>query len=149
MANQRKLMTLTLIDRSITYPYGVLEDVLVKGDELLFLTDFIILGMVEESETQLLLGRPFLTTGKYIIDLEFGDLTLRFNMDKFIFKVFESRKPQKENPQFYRIFMMEEVGQDVNADETHSSPIGHFIINSVEHVKDALYMEMAECLLQH
>ncbi|XP_050890825.1 uncharacterized protein LOC127096274 [Lathyrus oleraceus] len=29
-------MTLTLADRSITYPYGVLEDVLVKVDDLIF-----------------------------------------------------------------------------------------------------------------
>lgn len=35
-------MILTLADRSITYPYRVLEDVLVKFDNLLFLVDFVI-----------------------------------------------------------------------------------------------------------
>jgi len=29
-------MTLTLVDRSISYPFGVLEDVLVKVNELVF-----------------------------------------------------------------------------------------------------------------
>ncbi|MCI90988.1 hypothetical protein A2U01_0112282, partial [Trifolium medium] len=51
-------MTFTLADRSITYPYGALEDVLVKVNDLLFPTDFVILDMDEDSEVPLLLGRP-------------------------------------------------------------------------------------------
>lgn len=49
-------MTLTLIDYYITYPYGVLEDVLVKVGDLLFPADFLILDMPEDDETPLLLG---------------------------------------------------------------------------------------------
>ncbi|MCI05514.1 hypothetical protein A2U01_0026567, partial [Trifolium medium] len=46
-------MTLTLADRSITYPYGVLEDVFVKVNNLLFPADFVILDMDEDSEVPL------------------------------------------------------------------------------------------------
>jgi hypothetical protein len=42
-------MTLTLFDRSITYPYGVLEDVLVKVNDILFSVNFVILDMDEYS----------------------------------------------------------------------------------------------------
>lgn len=35
-------MTLTLVDRFITYLYGVLEDVLIKVDGLLFPIDFVV-----------------------------------------------------------------------------------------------------------
>lgn len=38
-------MNLTLATRSITYPYGVLEDVLVRVDGLLFPVNFVILDM--------------------------------------------------------------------------------------------------------
>lgn len=69
------LMTLTLVDRLITYPYGVLEDVLVRVDELLFTADFVILDMPEDSETPMILGRPFLETSKALIDVELGELT--------------------------------------------------------------------------
>ena len=55
-------MTLTLADCSFSYPYGVLEDVLVKVNDLLFPADFVILDMEEDDETPLLLGRPFLAT---------------------------------------------------------------------------------------
>lgn len=58
-----------LVDQSITYPYVVLEYVLVKVDNLLFLEDFLILDMVEDGKVPLLLGRPFLETGRALIDV--------------------------------------------------------------------------------
>ena len=72
-------MTLTLADRSVTYPYGVLEYVLVKVDDLLFPADFVILDMSEDVETPLLLGRPFLYTGRSLVDVQRGELILQFN----------------------------------------------------------------------
>lgn len=42
-------MTLALADRSITYPYGILEDVLVRVGDLLFPLEFVILDMHEDS----------------------------------------------------------------------------------------------------
>lgn len=39
-------MALTLGDRSITYPYGFLEDVLVRVDGLLFPADFVIFDIL-------------------------------------------------------------------------------------------------------
>ncbi|MCI71066.1 hypothetical protein A2U01_0092329, partial [Trifolium medium] len=61
-------MTLTLTGRSITYPYRVLEDVPVKFNDLMFPTDFVILDMDETAEIPLILGRPFLATGRALID---------------------------------------------------------------------------------
>ncbi|XP_050890407.1 uncharacterized protein LOC127095816 [Lathyrus oleraceus] len=69
-------MTLTLADRSVTYPYVVLEDVLLKVDGLLFLSNFIILDMPEDAETPLWLGRPFQATGRALTNVERGDLIL-------------------------------------------------------------------------
>jgi len=57
-------MKLTLVNHSISYPYGVLEDVLVKVNGLLFPVDFVILDMKEDDETPLLLGTPSLATGR-------------------------------------------------------------------------------------
>lgn len=74
-------MTLTLADRYVTYLYGVLEDVLVKFDNLLFPSDFIILDMPEDTGTPLLLGITFLATGRALIDVERGELILRFNKE--------------------------------------------------------------------
>ena len=47
-------MTLTLTYRSISYPYRVLENVLVKVNDLLFQGDFVIPDMEEDVEIPLL-----------------------------------------------------------------------------------------------
>ena len=57
-------VSLQLADRSITYPKGILEDVLVNVDKFIFPVDFIVLDMEKDPEVPLILGRPFLATGK-------------------------------------------------------------------------------------
>ena len=49
-------MTLQLADRSITKPYGVIEDVLVKVHQFTFLMDFVIVDIEEDSNIPLILG---------------------------------------------------------------------------------------------
>ena len=63
-------MSLTLADLSVKYSYGILEDVLVKVDKFMFSADFVILDMEEDAEVPLLQGRPFLATGRALIDVQ-------------------------------------------------------------------------------
>ncbi|KAL7608217.1 hypothetical protein Lser_V15G10269 [Lactuca serriola] len=56
-----------LADRSLVHPKGVLEDVLVQVNELVFPADFYVLNMGDENTPQsssILLGRPFMSTTK-------------------------------------------------------------------------------------
>ena len=41
-------MSVPMADCSLTYPQGILEDVLVKVDKLIFLIDFVVLEMEED-----------------------------------------------------------------------------------------------------
>ena len=41
-------ISLQLVDRSIKYPRGIIEDVLVKVDKFIFPTDFVELDMEED-----------------------------------------------------------------------------------------------------
>ena len=67
-------VTLQLADKSLKHPRGVIEDVLVKIDKFIFPVDFIVLDMEEDKEIPIILGRPFLTTGKTMIDVQRGEL---------------------------------------------------------------------------
>lgn len=61
-----------LVDKSIVYPKGVLEDVLVQVGNLIFPADFYILDMKDDKSqnaSDLLLGRPFLNATKTKIDV--------------------------------------------------------------------------------
>jgi len=53
---------------------GILEDVLVKVDKLIFPANFIILDMEEDQEIPIILGRPFLAIGRTLIDVQQGKL---------------------------------------------------------------------------
>ena len=66
-----------MADRTLAKPEGIIEDVLVKVGKFIFLADFIILDMEDDSKVPLLLGRPFLATGAALIDMQKGILMLR------------------------------------------------------------------------
>ncbi|XP_031270008.1 uncharacterized protein LOC116128425 [Pistacia vera] len=83
---------LQLADKSIKYPRGVVEDVLIKVDKLIFPVDFIVLDMEEDREVPLILGRPFLATGKTSIDVHQGKLILRVEDEQVEFNVFDVMK---------------------------------------------------------
>ncbi|CAN6579695.1 unnamed protein product [Malus baccata var. baccata] len=79
-----------LADRSITYPRGVIEDVIVKVDNLYLPADFMVLDMDEDMTTPIILGRPFLATARTLIDVEAGTLTFRVEDHTVVFKLFEA-----------------------------------------------------------
>ena len=47
----------------------MIEDVLVKVNKFIFPKDFIVLDMEEDKEITIILGRPFLATGRALIDV--------------------------------------------------------------------------------
>lgn len=48
--------------RSLIYPKGITEYVLVKVDEFFFLVNFVILDMKEDKDAPMILRRLFLAT---------------------------------------------------------------------------------------
>ncbi|XP_048227297.1 uncharacterized protein LOC125369328 [Ricinus communis] len=62
-------MSIQLVDRTVKYHRGIVEDVIVKVDKFIFPIDFMIMDMDGESNIPLILGRPFLATSRAIIDV--------------------------------------------------------------------------------
>ena len=62
-------VTLQLVDMSLTHLRGIIEDVLAKVDKFILSIDFIIIDMEEDKEVPIILGRPFLATGRALIDV--------------------------------------------------------------------------------
>ncbi|MCI83538.1 retrotransposon gag protein, partial [Trifolium medium] len=48
-------------------------------------------------------GRPFLATGRALIDVEMGELMLRTNGEQIMFNVFEAMKWHDEDPECFRV----------------------------------------------
>ncbi|XP_073061865.1 uncharacterized protein [Primulina eburnea] len=89
-------ITLQLADRSLSYPRGIVEDVLVKVDKFIFPADFVNLDMEKDQETPLIFGRPFLATGKALIDVHKGELTLRVGREKVVFNIYNTIRGPNE-----------------------------------------------------
>ncbi|KAL5568115.1 hypothetical protein UlMin_024690 [Ulmus minor] len=91
-------VSLQLADRSIAQPEGKIEDVLVKVDKFIFPVDFIILDFEADMEVPIILGRPFLATGRALIDVQKGELTMRVNDQKVTVNVLNALKhPDEES----------------------------------------------------
>jgi len=90
-------VSLQLADRSVKYPSGVIEDVLMKVDKLYWPADLIILDIKEDIKVPIILGRPFLGTDNTLIDVHQGKLTLLVQDDEVIFNIFEAIKYPMDN----------------------------------------------------
>src|SRR3954468_23906789 len=78
---------LRFADHTVKKSYGVAEDVLVEVDKFVFSVDFHIMDIPEDEETPILLGRPFLSTGRCNLDIEKGTLLLRSFDEEVILKM--------------------------------------------------------------
>ena len=65
-------MRLRMADRTVKRPIGIVHDVLVKAESFIFLEDFVILDYEVDFEVPIILGRPFLATGRDLVDMEKG-----------------------------------------------------------------------------
>ncbi|CAN6678802.1 unnamed protein product [Malus baccata var. baccata] len=59
---------LQLADRSIAYLRGIIEDLIIKVDNLYLPADFVILDMDEDMQTPIILGRPFMATARTLFE---------------------------------------------------------------------------------
>ncbi|CAA0824785.1 Uncharacterized mitochondrial protein AtMg00860, partial [Striga hermonthica] len=73
-------MCLQLANRSIRYPKGVVEDVLVRVGKLIVPVDFVVLDVRDVHENgkdhTILLDRPFMATTNTLIDVKNGTLNM-------------------------------------------------------------------------
>ncbi|GKD61246.1 reverse transcriptase domain-containing protein, partial [Tanacetum coccineum] len=80
-------MTLELVDRSISQPIGIAEDVYIKVGKFQFPVDFVVVDFDADPRVPLILGRSFLKTGLALIDVYEGELTLRVGKEAITFNI--------------------------------------------------------------
>ncbi|KAK9043151.1 hypothetical protein V6N11_071500 [Hibiscus sabdariffa] len=88
-------VTIQLADRAIIYPEGLLENVLVKVNELVFPADFYVIDMESDranTSPEIVLGRPFLGTTNTKIEVRSGLLTMEFDGDVVKFDVYKAMR---------------------------------------------------------
>ncbi|RDX89903.1 hypothetical protein CR513_28298, partial [Mucuna pruriens] len=122
-------MTIQLANRSIVQPLGVLKDVLVQVNELIFPTDFYVLDMEDETfgkESTLILGRPFLMTARTKIDVHAGTLSMEFGDTLVQFNIFEAMKHPTEDHSLFGIDLIDELVEEYLQLNSNSEDIENF-----------------------
>ncbi|GJX81265.1 reverse transcriptase domain-containing protein, partial [Tanacetum coccineum] len=130
-------MSLELADRSIQYPRGIIENVLIKVDKFVLPIDFVILDMPEDSRVPIILGRQFLATARAMIDVFNKKITLRVGDDEVLFDVDQSiKRPTTKDDECYGIDDLDDAindeAQELMANEEPDSDKSFPIIVSSE-----------------
>ena len=117
-------ITLSLANRSVKIPKGIVEHVLVKVDKFFYPVDFVLLDTEPiasgPNHVSIILGRPFLATVSAIINckngvmqLTFGNMTLELN----IFHLNNKHKLVEDDKQ--RADEVYSIGQNVGKPKAH------------------------------
>ncbi|KAM1255243.1 hypothetical protein ACFX2G_030098 [Malus domestica] len=135
-----------LADRSNAYPKGVLEDVLVQVNHLVFPADFYVLEMDESDHAPslpILLGRPFMNTARTKIDVYNGTLSMEFDGEVVNFNLSDSIKYPSEDHSCFSIDIIDSLAQGY-LDDLNDDALEKVITRGME-----LKTKGADCMHTH
>nr|KYP33142.1 hypothetical protein KK1_046021 [Cajanus cajan] len=139
-------MTLQLADRSVKYPHGIVENVLVKVDRFLFPADFVVMDIEEDVDVPLILGRPFMKTARVLIDVDDGKLKVRVNDEEVNFDVLDAMHYPKDKSSCFRIDVIDGLVEDTRKHISFTTPLEKVLINMVEYLHEEEDREIEACL---
>ncbi|CAN6579312.1 unnamed protein product [Malus baccata var. baccata] len=152
-----------LPDRSNAYPKGVLEDVLVQVNHLVFPADFYVLEMEDSNHSPqltILLGQPFMKTARTKIDVFKETLTMEFDGEVIDFNISDAMRYPHDGHSCFSIdvinFWAQEFVDDLSEDaleKTLTQSVGlknegltlkHAHCNNKEHLAVPIQEELVE-----
>ncbi|GKE70445.1 DNA-directed DNA polymerase [Tanacetum coccineum] len=140
--HKRTRMSLELADRSIQYPRGIAENVLIKIDKSILPIDFVILDMREDSKIMIILGRPFLATAQAMIDVFNKKITPRVGNKELNFDVDQSiKRPPTEDDECYGIDFLDVTIHLKMQDLLEDDQLDSFLVSNLEESVDLSDLE--------
>ena len=85
-----------------------MEDVLITVDKFIIPVDFVILDYEADLNCPITLGRAFLNTGRALIDVHEGKLTLRVGTESVEFHMSKMMKYPFDNESCMRVEVIDE-----------------------------------------
>ncbi|XP_070054913.1 uncharacterized protein [Nicotiana tomentosiformis] len=113
-------------------PTGILDDVLVQVGKFVFPADFVILDCHVDEDIPIILGRPFLTTGRALIDYETGELKMRLNNEEIIFNVQQSMRRPSEFANCSVMEVVDVILQEEDETLNVKDPLEAYLMNLEE-----------------
>ncbi|GJV37803.1 reverse transcriptase domain-containing protein [Tanacetum coccineum] len=85
-------MTIELATRTVAIPEGIAEDIFIQVGKFTFPTEFVVVDYEVDPRVPLILGRPFLSTARALVDVHGKKLTLRVGDEELVFNVESASK---------------------------------------------------------
>ena len=164
-------ITLSLADRSVKIPKGIVEDVLVKVDKFYYPVDFVVLDTEPiangPNHVPIILGRPFMATANAIINCRNGVMQLTFDNMTLELNIFHLNNKHKlvedENQRAGEIWSVDQnagkpnvhkLQELANHDETvdwelPSGTNAEELVNQIQPVRSKSIMRNQASRLQH
>ena len=125
-------MSLQMTNRTVAQPKGILEDMLVKVGNFIFLVDFVVIDIEEDKHIPLFLSRPFLATSAALIDVKKGELTVRVGIEEVHFNLNKSLKQHDiEQAKCMKIDSVILVCKEKNDDFRNKNSFDEYISSSL------------------
>ncbi|KAL7615460.1 hypothetical protein Lser_V15G05948 [Lactuca serriola] len=106
-------MVIHLANKTVTFPRGICENLMVKVDKFVFPANFIILDMEADPQVPIILGRPLLNTASAMVDMRDLKLTLRVGDDSVTFGVDQAMKYARNSDDMaFSIDMLDELMEE-------------------------------------
>ncbi|XP_070034608.1 uncharacterized protein [Nicotiana tomentosiformis] len=102
-------MRLQMADHTMKRTLGIIDDVLVRVDKFTLPSNFVTLDCEVDYEVPIILGRPFLSMGKALVDVEAGELTFRVGDEKVMLHVCKSMRQPNSNEVCTYVGMVNDV----------------------------------------
>ena len=124
----------------------MVEDVLVKVRQFTFPVDFVIMDIEEDADIPLILGRPFMLTGKCVVNIGNGNLEMSVDDQKVTFNLFDAIKHSNDHKACFKVESVEqEVAMVVQSIMSHS-PLEKALINVVDCLTKEEEKDLRNCL---
>lgn len=123
MDMKNTIMTLQLADKSINKPSDIAEDVLVKVNKFLFLSDFIVMDIKEDDNVPLIMVQPFMKIERMVIDIDNGLMKIGVQKEEVSFNLFEAMKHSKGKGVCFKIDATDKAIIDVRKKVHISAPL--------------------------
>ncbi|RDX87329.1 hypothetical protein CR513_31212, partial [Mucuna pruriens] len=123
-------VVIQLANRSVVQLVGILEDVLVQVNKLIFPADFYVLDMEDKTSgkgSTLILGQPFLMTERTKNDVYVGILSMEFGDNLVQFNIFKAMKHPPEDHSLYNNDMIEELVEEFTQLDSGSDNMPNFV----------------------
>ncbi|XP_074277872.1 uncharacterized protein LOC141601482 [Silene latifolia] len=123
-------VSLQLVDRSVKFPLGVVEDVPLAIGKLVIPCDFFVMDIPEDTQVPIILGRPCLATAGAMIDVSSGKLSLQVGEDKVEFELSKTMGGPSMSDSCYRVDVLEEYLFEPSLECTSSDKLQDCLTNT-------------------